>query len=177
MLLNIQPWQKRAETRVFAGFRHILRRTYHLPNGAETDFEIKHEPHAVCVLALTPHNTVLLVQQFRPGPEEILLELPGGGVEPSEDPAQAAARELLEETGYRGELELAGTCWHCAYSTMFKHNFVARNCVKVQEPALDEHEFVRVVEMPLEDFRSHVRGGKMTDVAGAYMGLEKLQLL
>ncbi|GHO61989.1 hypothetical protein KSC_008810 [Ktedonobacter sp. SOSP1-52] len=177
MPLNIQPWQKRAETKVFAGFRHILRRTYHLPNGAEADFEIKHESYAACVLALTPHNTVLLVQQFRPGPEEILLDLPGGGVEPGEDPAQAAARELLEETGYRGELEMAGTCWHCAYSTMLKHNFVARNCVKVQEPALDEHEFVRVVEMPLEDFRSHVRSGKMTDVAGAYMGLEKLQLL
>lgn len=52
---------------------------------------------------------------------------------------------------------------------MLKHNFVARNCVKVQEPALDAHEFVRVVELPLEDSRSHVRSGKMTDVAGGLL--------
>lgn len=177
MLLKIQPWQKLTETEVFASFRRILRKTFVLPNGTAVDFEIKQEPHAACVLALTPRDTVLLVQQFRPGPEAILLELPGGAVDPGEEPVQAAARELLEETGYRGELELAGSSWQCAYSTMRKHHFVARNCVKVQEPALDDHEFIEVVEMPLADFKQHVRSGNLTDVEGAYMGLDKLQLL
>src|SRR5260370_38240610 len=107
MLLTIHPWQKRRETDVFSSFRRISRKTFVLPNGAEADFEIKQEPRAVCVLALTTRDTVLLVQQFRPGPEAILLELPGGGVNPSEDPAEAAARELMEETAYRGGRELA----------------------------------------------------------------------
>src|SRR5258706_8400600 len=101
---------------------------------------------AVPGLALTTHDMVLLVRQFRPGPEAILLELPGGGVSPGEDPALAAARELLEETGYRGELELAGSSWHCAYSTMRTYHFVARQCVKVQEPTPDDQEFLEVVE-------------------------------
>ncbi len=165
------------ETEVFTSFRRISRKTFVLPTGAEADFEIKQEPRAACVLALTTHDTVLLVRQFRPGPEAILLELPGGGVSPGEDPASAAARELLEETGYRGEMELAGSSWHCAYSTMRKYHFVARRCVKVQEPTLDDHEFLEVVEMPLADFKQHVRSGNLTDVAGAYMGLEKLNLL
>lgn len=177
MLLKIQPWQKLRETEVFASFRRILRKTFVLPNGTEADFEIKQEPRAACVLALTTRDTVLLVQQFRPGPEAILLDLPGGAVYPGEDPAQAAARELLEETGYRGEVELAGSSWHCAYSTMRKYHFVACNCVKVQEQHLDDHEFIEVVEMSIADFKQHVRSGNLTDVAGAYMGLEKLNLL
>jgi len=97
MLLTIQPWQKRMETDVFASYRRISRKTFVLPNGAEAEFEIKQEPRCVGVLALTTRETVLLVQQFRPGPEAVLLELPGGGVNPGEDPAEAAARELLEE--------------------------------------------------------------------------------
>jgi ADP-ribose diphosphatase len=177
MLLKIQAWQKLREAEIFANFRCIFRKTFLLPNGVEADFEIKQEPRTACILALTPHNTVVLVRQFRPGPEEILLELPGGGVNADEDPAQAAARELLEETGYCGELELAGSSWHCAYSTMRKYHFVARNCVKVQEQELDDHEFIQVIEMQLADFKQHLRSGNMTDVAGAYMGLEKLALL
>jgi ADP-ribose pyrophosphatase len=177
MPLTIQPWQKLMETDVFSSFRRISRKTFVLPNGAEADFEIKQEPRAVCVLALTTRDTVLLVQQFRPGPEAILLDLPGGGVNPGEDPAEAAARELLEETGYRGEMELAGSSWHCAYSTMRTYHFVAHHCVKVQEPTPDDHEFLEVIEMLLADFKQHVRSGNLTDVAGAYMGLEKLNLL
>jgi hypothetical protein len=49
--------------------------------------------------------------------------------------------------------------------------------VKVQEPTPDDQEFLEVVEIPLADFKQHVRSGNLTDVAGAYMGLEKLNLL
>ena len=152
MLLTIQPWQKRTETDVFASYRHISRKTFVLPNGTEAEFEIKQEPRCVSVLALTTRQTVLLVQQFRPGPEAILLELPGGGVNLGEDPALAAVRELLEETGYCGEVELAGSSWHCGYSTRRTYHFVARSCVKIQEPTPDEFELLEVVEMPLADW-------------------------
>lgn len=138
---------------------------------------MKQETNSACVLASTTRGIVLLVRQFRPGPEAVLLELPGGAVESGEEPAQTAARELLEETGYRGELEFAGSSWQCAYSTMRKHNFVARNCIKVQEPALDKHEFAELVELSLADFTQHVRSGNLTDVEGAYMGLDKLNSL
>lgn len=41
----------------------------------------------------------------------------------------------------------------------------------------DELEFLEVAEMSLADFKQHTRSGNLTDVAGAYMGLEKLNLL
>ncbi len=54
---------------------------------------------------------------------------------------------------------------------------MARSCVEVQEPTPDELEFLEVVELSLADFQQHLRSGHLTDVAGAYMGLEKLNLL
>ena len=57
----------------------------------------------VNVVPITTENELVLVRQYRHGSQEITLEIPGGIIDPGETPAQAAARELLEETGYRAE--------------------------------------------------------------------------
>lgn len=49
--------------------------------------------------------------------------MPGGNIDPGEDPAVAAARELLEETSYQGDMEFVGTCLDDAYSTMERYLF------------------------------------------------------
>ncbi len=61
----------------------------------------------VCTVAITPALEVVLVRQYRPAVERFTLELPSGHVDAGETPAQSAARELTEETGYEaaGELE------------------------------------------------------------------------
>ena len=63
----------------------------------------------VATIGLTPQNELILVRQHRPAVERSTLELPAGHVESGESPADAARRELEEETGFTpGRLELLG---------------------------------------------------------------------
>lgn len=148
-----------------------------MPDGKESDFYLKKEGPATAILALTKDQQVVLVRQFRPGPGEILDELPGGYVGEGETPEQAAERELLEETGYRGRAELVATAYDCAYSTMNRHCVVVTGCEKVAEQKLDKNEFAEVVLMTLPEFRELLRSGKNTDVEVGYIGLDYLGLL
>jgi ADP-ribose pyrophosphatase len=80
-------------------------------------------------------------------------------------------RELLEETGYTGDL---GKSMSCAYSTRIFHHFLARNCKKIQEPNLDDTEFVELIEKSIEDFKKQLDEGMFNDNITAYRGLERL---
>lgn len=161
----------------YDGRRKITKRIFELPDGQHQEFDIKLEGNPVCVLALTKENRVILAKQFRPGPEKILFELPGGGTERGETFEQAIVRELLEETGFIGDIQFVGTSLADAYSTLLRYNFVATSCKKVAEPKNPEHEETEVVIMPLDEFRQHLRTGDLTDVTTGYLGLDFLGLL
>ena len=55
----------------------------------------------VSVLPVVEDQSVILVRVKRPVLDDVTLELPAGGVDPGETPAEAAAREFSEETGVR----------------------------------------------------------------------------
>jgi ADP-ribose pyrophosphatase len=172
---SVVLWRKLGERVVYERFRRIVSRTFELPGGETADFEVFDGSDTVAVLALTENGEVILVREFRPGPEGLILELPGGLIEDGQTPAEAARIELLEETGYEGALTSAGTMLDDAYSTFSKHAFTATGCRKVTEPA--EGELTEPVLMPLAEFREHLRGGRLTDVDVGYRSLDHLGLL
>lgn len=175
---EIKKWEEISREEAFKKYsRKIEKVIYRMPNGKESDFYLKKEGPVVCTLAITKDNQIILAKQFRPGPNEILLEIPGGGIEQGETPERAAERELLEETGYKGKVQKVAEAFDCAYSTMNRYCMVATDCEKMADQSLEENEFAEVVLMPLEEFRELLRSGKMTDVEVGYLGLDYLGLL
>lgn len=174
---DISDWEKLSDEVVYNGYRKIVKKTYRLPSGRVTSFDIKLEGPAVSILALTPEQKIIVIRQFRPGPEEILLELPGGGLDQNKTPKQCAEEELLQETGFRGELKFLCTSRKDAWSTHLKHNFVATNCQKVQEQKLGPNEFIALDLIALSELRELLRQGKIADFETAYLGLDYLKLL
>jgi ADP-ribose diphosphatase len=176
-MTHIEEWDELNRTVVLDGRRVVERVHFRLPDTSSADFHIKVEGPAAGVLALTSDQQVILVRQYRPGPKRILVELPGGFVDPGEDPLETVRRELVEETGYDGDVELVGTCLDDAYSTMERYCYVATDCRQVAQPRRTRTEHTEVVLASLTDFRAHLRSGQMTDVEVGYLCLDHLGLL
>lgn len=78
----------------------VVRELRTSPDGGEIARDIVRHPGAVAILPLLDDGRVCLIQNHRVSVGQTLIELPAGTLEPDEDPAVAAARELREETGY-----------------------------------------------------------------------------
>ena len=133
-------------------------------DGRAHDFYIIEAPDWINVIPLTSDGRVVLIEQFRHGTGEVSLEIPGGMVDPGESPAEAAARELLEETGYeaREVLSLGATRPNPALQDNMLHTYVARGVEYRQEPsnAGTEQTVVRLV--PLEQIPSLIAEGRIS---------------
>jgi ADP-ribose pyrophosphatase len=158
--------------------RKMINRKFKAPDGQIRDFDIMESGDAVCVLALTKDMKIVLAKQFRPGPERVLMELPGGLIDQSDlEPADAIRRELLEETGYSGNIQLIGRTVRDAYFTGYRYHFIATGCVKIREPKNDDNEFIEVVKLSIPEFIDHLKIGNFTDALTGYMGAYFLGLI
>ncbi|MDO8592428.1 MAG: NUDIX hydrolase [bacterium] len=177
-MTKIKKWKILKREDVFKKYGRGLEKViFKMPDGRESDYYLSKVEQPVCVLALTKDKKVILAKQFRPGPNKILLGLPGGMIDGGESAKPAMARELLEETGYRGKLKFITRCFECAYSNVHRYCFVATDCVKISEPKSEPGEYIEVVLLPLNKFRQLLRSGQMTDIEAGYLGLDCLKLI
>jgi ADP-ribose pyrophosphatase len=84
-------------------------------------------------------------------------------VDPGDTPETAAARELLEETGYRAEevVKIGATNPNPAIFNNRCYTFLARNVTKVREPMPDQTEDIETALIPLSDIPEFIRTGKI----------------
>jgi 8-oxo-dGTP pyrophosphatase MutT (NUDIX family) len=132
-------------------------------SGRTNDFYVMHLADAVHAIALTPDDRMVLVRQFRAGSRRDSLEPPGGLLEPGEDPCEAGARELLEETGYAGDPPvLVGTLWsNPSIVTSRTTTIVITNVRCVAGPKLDHNEELVVELVPASDIPALIRDGRI----------------
>jgi ADP-ribose pyrophosphatase len=155
--------EKIADCRVFSVNRNLS-----APGGIEIDahnFYVLHPSNWVNVIPITENNEVVLIEQFRHGTGQLTLEIPGGMIDDDDaSPLHAAARELLEETGYQsGELIHIGRNHpNPALQSNYCDTFLARGVKKILDPRFEHCEYIEIRLTPIEKIPQLIRSGLIT---------------
>lgn len=152
--------------------------TVALPGGGQATREVVVHRGSVVIVPVDREGQVLLVRQYRHAAGRVLLEAPAGTLDPDEDPATCAQRELREETGYMaGDLRRLGGFWASpGFCSEYLHVFLARDLRHAPLEA-DADEDIRVVRVPLARVPEMVLAGEVEDaktVASLLMALRVL---
>ena len=144
---------------------HVVCDKVLLPNGEQATREMCLHVGACCIIPLLEDGTVLMERQYRYPLERVFFEIPAGKLNyKSEDPLEAAKRELREETGaiaqkytYLGELVTSP-----ALINEKIHMYLAED-ITFTDRELDDDEFLDVERVPLEELYGMVMRGEICD--------------
>lgn len=119
-----------------------------LPTGVELEpWYLAHGHSWACAVATIPDGRIVMVEQYRRGVDAWVLELPAGNIDQGEDPAVAAARELVEETGHAavGPATVLGAWWpEPAHNSARAYGFAIPAAAAAGQPRLDAGELAYV---------------------------------
>jgi len=162
----LKPWQK-IDSRPVGDFRIFSIRSDRVisPRTRQThDFFVIDCVNWVNVIALTPDQQLVMIQQYRHGSNTIELEIPGGMIDPQDASPQAAAiRELREETGYAGEdPQIIGEVFpNPAIMSNTCYTVLLKNCRCVHPVQWDHGEDLLTQLVPVAEVPSLVAAGKI----------------
>ena len=161
----IKPW-KHIRSKSSHSFRVFSIRTDTAisPRTAKKhDFYIIESNDWVNIIPLTVDHEVVMIKQYRHGSREVTLEIPGGLVEAGDTPKKAAARELLEETGYQAKrwTKIGVVNPNPALFNNRCYTFLAKDIRKVSNPKPDQTEDIEVVRIPIGKISGLILKGKI----------------
>ena len=117
----------------------------------------------VNIVAYDKAGALIVVEQFRFGTSEVAIEIPGGVIDPGEEHAATARRELREETGYTTDdwTYLGCVQPNPAFHDNVCHHWLARGCEKTDELELDAGEDIRVLTLTEDEMLGRIRSGSI----------------
>ena len=135
------------------------------PGGKIVDpYYVYEFPTWVGAVPVTKEGKIVMVRQYRHAIQEVVVEIPGGVVDDTDNSNQdAIARELLEETGYSfSSYEYLGKISpNPSTNTNYLHMFLAQGGEKVAEQHLDENEEIEVLLLSIDELKQLVRENKI----------------
>lgn len=150
-----------------------------LPNGKILDdYFVWESDDVAMVVPITPEGNLILVKQYKHGIQKVMIELPAGFINKSEDPLKAAHRELEEETGCE-VLNIKKIATWVSYPTKETGKlflFLAQ-VHKTKKQNLDPNEEIELLEVPIPEVMKMINDGQIwaTATVGAiYLALENL---
>jgi ADP-ribose pyrophosphatase len=162
---GVEPWERLSTRHVaeYEMFKVREDRSRSPEDGKEETFHVAESPGGVVVLAVTEDGRLVMVEQYRHGTRRITLELPSGEVEEGEEPAEAAARELREETGYQGEdAEIIGRIdLNPSWQRTLVPVALVRGARRSGDKELDETEDTRVRLVAPDELRRRIVAGEV----------------
>jgi ADP-ribose pyrophosphatase len=141
-----------------------------LPDGRRVDdFYTVRLPDFVTVAPLTDDGHLVMVRHYRHGPRRVTYSLPSGFIESDESPADAATRELMEETGYAAETwsSLGRYVVDGNRRCGIEHVFVATGARRVADPASHDLAETAVELMTTEDAIEKLWRGDISELPSA----------
>jgi ADP-ribose pyrophosphatase len=157
-------WTERSrELLLRCGIFDVYRSHRAAPDGREGDFHVLEAADWVNVIPLVREPgrepCFLMVRQHRHGVDRVTTEFPAGLVEPGEDPQDAAARELAEETGQRAArmTPIGRVAPNPAFMTNWCTTFLAEDLAPAPGADRDELELLETTSVPVSELM--VRAG------------------
>ncbi len=135
-----------------------------LADGSSATRDVVEHPGAVAVVAMDQNRQIYLVEQYRSPLEKTLLEIPAGKLDEGETPAQAALRELAEETGKTaGEIrKLISFYASPGYSNERIHLFLALDLKETKRDPVPG-EFLRIQKREIAQILKMIDKGEIED--------------
>lgn len=126
----------------------------------EEYFLIK-KPDIVIIVPMTSEGELIYLEEYKHGAGRYLNVLPAGHIKSGESYLEAAKRELLEETGYAGDVTSAGELFEYPSMDCHKvHVFIARDVQQVADPSPEQTESLRVKKIQFAELKGMISKGE-----------------
>lgn len=163
--MALKEWKFKSSELKFKNpwWEYRLDRCY-IPNGKEYEYHYVHTAGSAMVVPVQESGKIILVNQYRYLNKRFSIEFPAGGIKTGEEPDLIAHKELIEETGFDGEIQKIGIFNpYNGVTSEYCHVYIARNLSPSTKETKDEQEEFEIVSLFPREIDEKIDSNEITD--------------